>query len=170
MLNNITNFFNLISARKVKVTTDSTDLLPLGTRDPRYNGLYQPTAILACDFANQIASCGIVQCGTGIDSLRRINVFNTASGCYSTAFGKCNTASGNGTFVGGGNDNTTTGLFSGIVSGSGNCTCTNSNHSFVGGGSSNISYGHHSAVLGGTGNNTNNNNCTMIVGSNIIAN
>ena len=50
MLNNLTNFFNLIRGRKIKTTPDGTDLLPLGTRDPRFDGEYQPTAITVADF------------------------------------------------------------------------------------------------------------------------
>jgi hypothetical protein len=57
MLNNITNFFNLIATRKIKTITNDSDLLPLGTRDPRYTGCYQPTAILACDLINQVITC-----------------------------------------------------------------------------------------------------------------
>jgi hypothetical protein len=47
MLNNLTNFFNLIVGRKIKnaSTIEDTDLIPLGTRDPRYDGFYQPTGI-----------------------------------------------------------------------------------------------------------------------------
>ena len=50
MLNNLTNFFNLIRGRKIKTTPDGSDLIPLGTRDPRYDGSYQPTAITVDDF------------------------------------------------------------------------------------------------------------------------
>jgi hypothetical protein len=50
MLQNITNFFNLIRGRKIKTTPDGSDLIPLGTRDPRYDGFYQPTGITVDDF------------------------------------------------------------------------------------------------------------------------
>ena len=50
MLNNLTNFFNLIRGRKIKTTPDGSDLIPLGTRDPRFDGSYQPTAITVDDF------------------------------------------------------------------------------------------------------------------------
>jgi hypothetical protein len=45
MLNNITNFYNLIKTGKVKTQLDSTDLLPIGTKDLRFSGQYQPTMI-----------------------------------------------------------------------------------------------------------------------------
>lgn len=50
MLNNITNFFNLIKTGKVKTQLDSTDLLPIGTKDLRFSGQYQPTMIKYGDF------------------------------------------------------------------------------------------------------------------------
>jgi hypothetical protein len=50
MLQNITNFFNLIRGNKIKTTPDGSDLIPLGTRDPRYDGFYQPTGITVDDF------------------------------------------------------------------------------------------------------------------------
>ena len=49
MLNNITNFFNLIKTGKVKTQLDGTDLLPIGTRDNRFTGQYQPTMIKYSD-------------------------------------------------------------------------------------------------------------------------
>ena len=49
MLNNITNFFNLIKTGKVKTQLDGTDLLPIGTRDTRFTGQYQPTMIKYSD-------------------------------------------------------------------------------------------------------------------------
>jgi hypothetical protein len=50
MLQNITNFFNLIRGNKIKTTPDGSDLIPLGTRDPRFDGFYQPTGITVDDF------------------------------------------------------------------------------------------------------------------------
>lgn len=49
MLNNITNFFNLIKTGKVKTQLDGTDLLPIGTKDFRFTGQYQPTMIKYSD-------------------------------------------------------------------------------------------------------------------------
>ena len=54
MLNNITNFFNLIKTGKVKTQLDASDLLPIGTRDLRFIGQYQPTMIKYSDLASQI--------------------------------------------------------------------------------------------------------------------
>jgi len=50
MLNNITNFYNLIKTGKVKTQLDATDLLPIGTKDLRFSGQYQPTMIKYGDF------------------------------------------------------------------------------------------------------------------------
>lgn len=51
MLNNLTNFFNLITGRMIKKTVEDTDLIPLGTKHPGYDGGYAPTAITVEDFA-----------------------------------------------------------------------------------------------------------------------
>lgn len=45
MLNNLTNFFNLIVGRRVKTIASPDDLVALGVRDPRTPGIYQPAAI-----------------------------------------------------------------------------------------------------------------------------
>jgi hypothetical protein len=60
MLNNITNFFNLIRGRKIKTIPADSDLIPLGTRDSRYDGSYQPTAIQFKDLASAIGEPSIV--------------------------------------------------------------------------------------------------------------
>jgi hypothetical protein len=52
MLNNITNFFNLIKTGKVKTQLDGTDLLPIGTKDFRFTGQYQPTMIKYSDLVS----------------------------------------------------------------------------------------------------------------------
>lgn len=56
MLNNITNFFNLIQTGMVKSQLESADLLPVGTRDSRYGGSYKPTMVKYSDLAAQILS------------------------------------------------------------------------------------------------------------------
>jgi hypothetical protein len=66
MLQNITNFFNLIRGRKIKTTPDGSDLIPLGTRDPRYDGFYQPTGITVDDFVASLPAG--VQSVTGLDT------------------------------------------------------------------------------------------------------
>jgi hypothetical protein len=58
MLQNLTNFFNLITNRKVKTQLDNTDLIAVGTKDPNYTGGYQPTAITYSDLAAQIGGGG----------------------------------------------------------------------------------------------------------------
>ena len=56
MLQNLTNFFNLIKTRKIKTQLDNTDLIAVGTADPTWNGGYQPTAITYADLETQIAN------------------------------------------------------------------------------------------------------------------
>jgi hypothetical protein len=56
MLNNLTNFFNLIKARMTKTTLENEDLIATGTRDASYGGSYKPTAITYSDLKNQIVA------------------------------------------------------------------------------------------------------------------
>lgn len=69
MLNNLTNFFNLIRGNKIKTTPDGSDLIPLGTRDPRYDGFYQPTGITVDDFVASLPA--------GVQSVTGLNTDNT---------------------------------------------------------------------------------------------
>lgn len=52
MLNNLTNFFNLIAGKRVKTTANPDDLITLGVRDPRTPGIYQPAAIKVSDLVS----------------------------------------------------------------------------------------------------------------------
>jgi hypothetical protein len=72
MLNNLTNFFNLITGRRIKRTLERTDLIPLGTRDSSFGGGYKPTAITVQDFLASLG-CKIVISGTS-------GLFNTDNG------------------------------------------------------------------------------------------
>lgn len=54
MLNNLTNFFNIITGKMIKKVPENSDLIPLGTRDTRYGGNYKPTAISVEDFISSI--------------------------------------------------------------------------------------------------------------------
>jgi hypothetical protein len=45
MLNNLTNFWNIITGKMIKRVPENSDLIPLGTKDSRYGGSYKPTAI-----------------------------------------------------------------------------------------------------------------------------
>lgn len=54
MLNNLTNFFNLITGKMIKTKAEPSDLITLGTRDSRYGGNYKPTAMQFSDFKAQI--------------------------------------------------------------------------------------------------------------------
>jgi hypothetical protein len=60
MLNNITNFFNLIANKLIKKTADPTDLIALGTKNHRFGGGYRPTGITVKDFAQTIGEPSIV--------------------------------------------------------------------------------------------------------------
>jgi hypothetical protein len=60
MLNNLTNFFNLIRGRKIKAIPSDSDLIPLGTRDSRYDGSYQPTGITVEDFVQAVGEPSVV--------------------------------------------------------------------------------------------------------------
>ena len=53
MLNNLTNFANIIRERMVKKATLPTDLIALGRADAGYDGGYRPIAISAGDLINQ---------------------------------------------------------------------------------------------------------------------
>lgn len=63
MLNNLTNFYNLIKTRAVLNKANASDLLTLGVRDDKYDGGYKPMAITAQDF---LSDC--VQSVTGLDT------------------------------------------------------------------------------------------------------
>ena len=54
MLNNLTNFFNLIRGRMMKTAAEPEDLIILGTRDSRYEGGYKPTGITVSDFTSSL--------------------------------------------------------------------------------------------------------------------
>lgn len=54
MLNNLTNFFNIITGKMIKKVPENSDLIPLGTKDSRYGGSYKPTAISVEDFMASI--------------------------------------------------------------------------------------------------------------------
>ena len=60
MLNNLTNFFNLIRGRQMKTTPEPEDLIILGTKDSRYNGGYKPTGIKVSDFTSGLQSDRLV--------------------------------------------------------------------------------------------------------------
>lgn len=54
MLNNLTNFLNIIAAGMVKKTLSDTDLIAVGTKDKNYDGGYKPTAITFEDLQAQL--------------------------------------------------------------------------------------------------------------------
>ena len=56
MLNNLTNFFNLIKGRMIKTQLEDSDLIAIGTRQSLALGDYKPTAILFSDLKVQLAA------------------------------------------------------------------------------------------------------------------
>ena len=72
MLNNLTNFFNIITGRMIMKTPERNDLIALGTRDPRYGGGYKPTGITVEDFINSIPIPT-----SGVQSVTGLNTDNT---------------------------------------------------------------------------------------------
>lgn len=56
MLNNISNFFNLIRGRKVKKTLAPNDMIAIGVRNSVTQSDYQPSAIFFKDLETQIAA------------------------------------------------------------------------------------------------------------------
>ena len=77
MLNNLTNFFNLIVNRKVRTTAGDDDLITLGVRDPRTPGVYQPSAIRVVDLKSEFD--GAVQTTGLVIDFNVQKVFNTAT-------------------------------------------------------------------------------------------
>ena len=63
MLNNLTNFYNLIKTRAVLNKANISDLLTLGVRDDKYDGGYKPMAITTQDL---LSDC--VQSVTGLNT------------------------------------------------------------------------------------------------------
>jgi hypothetical protein len=60
MLNNITNFFNLIKSKRIKTELESEDLIAIGTRQSKSKGDYKPTAIKFEDLQAQLGGGGSV--------------------------------------------------------------------------------------------------------------
>jgi hypothetical protein len=60
MLNNLTNFFNLIKGRMIKTQLEDSDLIAIGTRQSLALGDYKPTAILFSDLQAQLGGGGTV--------------------------------------------------------------------------------------------------------------
>jgi len=63
MLQNLTNFFSLITGRQIKRAPAKNDLVALGTKDHRFTGGYRPTAITVQDLMVSLG-CKIVINGT----------------------------------------------------------------------------------------------------------
>ena len=54
MLNNLTNFFNLIVGRRIKTQLEPSDLIAIGTKQSPALGDYKPTAITFEDLQAQL--------------------------------------------------------------------------------------------------------------------
>lgn len=54
MLNNLTNFFNIIRGKRIKTQLEDSDLIAIGTKQSPAIGDYKPTAIQFKDLATQI--------------------------------------------------------------------------------------------------------------------
>jgi hypothetical protein len=72
MLNNLTNFWNIITNKMIKKVPEANDLIPLGTRDSRYGGKYKPTGITVQDFIDSIPIPPL-----GVQSVTGLNTNNT---------------------------------------------------------------------------------------------
>jgi len=95
----------------------------------------------------------IVISGAGAGSTMRDNLYNTASGRYSSVLGSGNTATGTYSSVLGGCGNTISGAsVEGAIIGGGFNNVSTSIVTFIGGGASNNTCGTFSSVLGGSGN------------------
>jgi hypothetical protein len=58
MLNNLTNFFNLIVGRRIKTQLEDSDLIAIGTKQSSALGDYKPTAIKFSDLQAQLSGGG----------------------------------------------------------------------------------------------------------------
>ena len=54
MLNNLTNFFSIITGRRIKRELENSDLIAVGTRQSQAVGDYKPTAITYEDLSTQV--------------------------------------------------------------------------------------------------------------------
>lgn len=64
MLNNISNFFSLITGRRVKKTLAPNDMIAIGVRNPITRSDFQPSAIFFKDLEAQIGG-GVTLTTTG---------------------------------------------------------------------------------------------------------
>ena len=54
MLNNLSNFFNIIVGRRIKTQLENSDLIAVGTKQSPALGDYKPTAITYGDLSTQV--------------------------------------------------------------------------------------------------------------------
>lgn len=60
MLNNINNFFNLLTSRKIRKTLKPDDLIPVGVKSVDDRSVYQPKGIKFSDLQSQLGGGGII--------------------------------------------------------------------------------------------------------------
>ena len=71
MLNNITNYTNLIDNRKVRTLLQASDLFTIGVRDSNFYGNYQPAIITTTDLISSIA--GLLPAPPVVDEVINFN-------------------------------------------------------------------------------------------------
>lgn len=85
MLNNISNFFNLITGRRVKKTLAPNDMIAVGVRNPVTRSDFQPSAIFFKDLEAQIAAGvapnlqSVVNTGNSITNFGGIGIASISS-------------------------------------------------------------------------------------------
>lgn len=76
----MTNFLALIRGRKIKTALEDTDLIAVATKNPTFDGGYQPTAIKFSDLQTQLGGGGTLQQVTDLGNITTndINLDNSA--------------------------------------------------------------------------------------------
>lgn len=92
MLNNLSNFFNIIVGRRIKTQLENSDLIAVGTKQSPALGDYKPTAITFADLAAQLGGGSVnysnvvfVDVINGNDSTGLINRFDKPFATISNA-------------------------------------------------------------------------------------
>ena len=92
MLNNLTNFFNLIKGRRIKTTLEDSDLIAVGTKQSQALGDYKPTVIQFKDLKAQVGGLqtvavdGVTITGDGTLGNPLIAVGGSSAITYSNVF------------------------------------------------------------------------------------
>jgi hypothetical protein len=90
MLNNLTNFFNLLAIGRFKKELEDTDVLAVGTQTGRRVGSYKPTAIQVKDLKEQFIQL-VAQSGNGSEfKVAETLISNETLTTYAEDFGEIN--------------------------------------------------------------------------------